>query len=324
MDIEVKPYESSQFDNWNTFIAKADNSHFLFNRNFMDYHSDRFHDNSLLLYEDAVLVGVFPANKKEQTIYSHQGLTFGGLILNDRRNEKKLIRYFYSLFHYLYTNGFTELIYKPIPNYISKTVNEFEHFVLNMTDAKVDKVDTSFVIDNTKEFTFQERRKRSIKKGAKQQVDVRFDNNFEAFWNDILVPNLQERFAAKPVHSLDEIKLLHSRFPEKIKQVNGYINNEINSGVTLFEFENTVHCQYISSNVFGKDSGAIDFLFNNLIHLYQNKALYFSLGTANNSGKDLNFGLCDWKEGWGARIWAHFHYRISLVNFKHLEKFTTI
>lgn len=106
-----------------------------------------------------------------------------------------------------------------------------------------------------------------------------------------------------------------------MKQANAYVNNEIVAGVTLFEFNNCVHCQYISSNDFGRESGAIDLLFNNLINTYQQKNTFFSLGTANNDGNDINIGLCEWKEGWELRIHAHFHYRFKTENINALERF---
>lgn len=316
--IEIIPYNSGHKEKWNNFVKEADNSNFLFDRNFMDYHSDRFADCSVLLTDDNTLSGVFPANKKENTLYSHQGLTYGGLVLAERRNVKKLIHYFNAVFSHYQSAGINEVIYKPVPNYISKTVNDLEHFILNHVKAEVMRVDTSFVMDLGQELKYQERRKRSIKKGEKNNTRVSVDNDFEKFWDQILVPNLRDKFGSKPVHSLDEIKLLHSRFPDLIKQANAYVNEELVAGVTLMDFGHTLHCQYISSNDFGRDSGAIDFLFNTLINLYQPSKKYFSLGTANNSGNDLNLGLTEWKEGWGAKIHAHFYYRFKTENISNL------
>ncbi len=306
---------------WNGFVEKADNSNFLFNRSFMEYHKDRFTDASVLVYDDNVLVAIFPANKKDATVYSHQGLTYGGLVLSDRRNERKLLAYYHALVKFFNEQGAGEMVYKPMPNYLSKTIHDFEHFVMNMFKAELIKVDTSFVMSARDELKIQERRRRSVKKGIKSNTEVRFDNDFVGFWNNILSPNLLEKFNTKPVHSLAEISLLHAAFPEKITQVNAYVDNHAVAGATLFHFGTCVHCQYISSNDFGRESGALDFLFDRLIEHYRGKTEYFSLGTANNSGNDLNLGLCEWKEGWGARIWAHFHYKFATQNYSQLERF---
>ena len=44
----------------------------------MDYHKDRFEDYSLMVFKDEKLVAVLPANRVEDKLFSHQGLTYGG------------------------------------------------------------------------------------------------------------------------------------------------------------------------------------------------------------------------------------------------------
>ncbi len=46
----------------------------------MDYHSDRFNDHSLVFTRKNRLIGLLPANIKDEALYSHGGLTFGGII----------------------------------------------------------------------------------------------------------------------------------------------------------------------------------------------------------------------------------------------------
>jgi hypothetical protein len=47
----VRRYTSEDFALWNAFISTAKNATFLFHRDFMEYHSDRFEDYSLLVFE---------------------------------------------------------------------------------------------------------------------------------------------------------------------------------------------------------------------------------------------------------------------------------
>ena len=56
---------------WDRFCYTAKNATFLFQRDFMDYHSDRFTDHSLMMYKDEELIAVLPANIKDRTVYSH-------------------------------------------------------------------------------------------------------------------------------------------------------------------------------------------------------------------------------------------------------------
>ena len=65
-------------------MSKGKNSTFLFQRDFMDYHSDRFMDHSLLVFKDEKLIAVLPGNQVDNTVYSHQGLTYGGLIVHKK------------------------------------------------------------------------------------------------------------------------------------------------------------------------------------------------------------------------------------------------
>ena len=44
-------------------------------RGYMDYHSDRFIDNSLMFYEDDKLIALMPASKHGNELRSHGGLT---------------------------------------------------------------------------------------------------------------------------------------------------------------------------------------------------------------------------------------------------------
>ena len=42
----IKGYDPSMSDEWNRFVASARNATFLFDRGYMEYHSDRFRDAS--------------------------------------------------------------------------------------------------------------------------------------------------------------------------------------------------------------------------------------------------------------------------------------
>ena len=69
---------------WNRLTDEAKNGTFLFRRSYMDYHSDRFADCSLLFTDSSGRpAALFPANydAASRTVWSHQGLTYGGLIM---------------------------------------------------------------------------------------------------------------------------------------------------------------------------------------------------------------------------------------------------
>ncbi|EAI4884208.1 TPA: GNAT family N-acetyltransferase, partial [Campylobacter coli] len=93
----------------------AKNGLFMFDRNYMDYHSDRFIDNSLMFYENEKLIALLPCNVSQNILYSHQGLTFGGFIVDENMKQSKMLECFEVLKEYMKENNFKKLIYKSTP-----------------------------------------------------------------------------------------------------------------------------------------------------------------------------------------------------------------
>ena len=59
---EIIRYTPDRKDEWDRFVAKSKNGTFLFFRDYMDYHADRFRDHSLMFYLDDNLYALMPAN----------------------------------------------------------------------------------------------------------------------------------------------------------------------------------------------------------------------------------------------------------------------
>ena len=164
-------------------------------------------------------------------------------------------------------------------------------------------------------------RKRGIEKGIANGLEVKEENNFTSFWNELLIPNLKERYDANPVHSLAEITFLKSKFPNQIKQYNVYQEDIIVGGVTVFETDNVIHPQYISGNkAFNNELGGLDFLYHHLISTVYKNEKYFDFGISNeNHGKQVNQSLHYWKESFGARTIVQNFYSIETNSFTKLE-----
>ena len=81
--VSIETYESKYKSQWDSFIDVSKNATFLFKRDFMDYHSSRFEDSSFLIFKDLELVALFPANIEANNLYSHKGLTYGGLVVKE-------------------------------------------------------------------------------------------------------------------------------------------------------------------------------------------------------------------------------------------------
>lgn len=311
--IEIKRYTENDVKIWNEFIPKSKNAVFFFHRNFLDYHKDIFKDHSLLVYYKTKLVALLPANEKDGKIYSHGGLTFGGLLLSPIIKLSEIIQIFYEIRVYYTAQNFTEIIYKTIPSFYHKIEAQEDLYAMFLLEAKLIRRDTGFVIDLHKEIIYQERRTRSIKKALKLDIEIKRNDDLKPFWNHILIPNLKERFGVHPVHTLAQIENLKERNPTDIEQCNAYIEGQIVAGTTLFINPTSIHAQYISANSVGKETGALDYLFDFIIKNTQASIRFFSFGIANeNNGKILNSGLAEWKESFGAKVYVQDFYSIRL------------
>lgn len=318
----IKKYEPGDALPWNTFIDKAKNATFLFDRGFMDYHSDRFTDFSLLVFDGIKLVAVLPANIVGQTVFSHQGLSYGGLVIAQDLRLDKLVGIFKTLLTYLHSQNITTLQLKPIPGIYCDTFSDETAWLLFTLNARLIRRDCLSVIDGKKPIRYSENKMRNIKKAASHHLKVTETTDFSGFWNEILIPNLQARHGVKPVHSLAEITLLHSRFPRQIRQFNVYQNDRLVGGTTVFESRNVAHCQYISGDAEANKLGTLDFLFDHLLQHTFNAKPFFDFGISNeNQGKNINGGLLHWKESFGAGLLAQDFYEIETA---HCDSLTTL
>lgn len=316
----VQQYQESDYANWNSFISEAKNASFLFHRDFMEYHKDRFDDFSVLIYDKEKLVAVLPANKVENEVFSHQGLTYGGLVYNEKLKLASVIAIFKSVLFFLNENKIEKLQVKLIPSIYHQKPAEELNYALFFAKANLKRRDTLAVINLANPCSLSKGRKTEIKKGKKNKLEIKEVEDFQEFWNELLIPNLANKHQAKPVHSLQEITKLKALFPKNIRQFNVYENGLIIAGTTVFESENVVHSQYISGKIDKNDLGGIDLLHYYLLTDVFKKKRFFDFGTSNeNQGKQLNNGLSYWKESFGASTIVHDFYEVETVNFNLLE-----
>jgi acetyltransferase-like isoleucine patch superfamily enzyme len=192
-------------------------------------------------------------------------------------------------------------------------------YALFLLDAQLYRRDCSTAVAQADRLPFRKGHKMLIKKATDLGIRIVQETSFQPFWEQVLAPQLNARHGAKPVHTLEEITLLASRFPQQIKQFSAYCGDEIVAGTTIYETPTVAHAQYGAVTEKGRLIGAQAYLFSTLIGLYQDKR-YFDFGISNeNEGRTLNHGLLDWKEGFGARCYAHDFYAIATGNYPKLE-----
>ena len=305
---------------WNAFVSHSKNATFLFERDFMEYHQDRFEDFSLMIFKKEKLVALLPANRVGDELHSHQGLTYGGLLLPKDVRFEIVLNSLEVLLKYLHKENINTLYIKEIPSIYHDIPSEEIRYLNFILKAELLRRDTLSVIDKQNKLKFSNSRLEGVKRAQKHGLRIESDDDFEVFWNSILKINLKKKHVATPVHSLEEILCLKQRFPENIKQFNVYHENNIVAGATIFETKHVAHCQYISSNEDKNTLGSLDVLHDYLINVVYSEKRYFDFGTSNeNNGKNINKGLQFWKEGFGARTITQDFYKIDIKSFKELK-----
>ena len=318
--IVIKKYTADQKNQWDEFVKKAKNGTFLFQRDFMEYHQDRFEDFSLMIYKDDILFALVPANVNEDVLYSHQGLTYGSFVLLKKAKLLDTFEAFKKMLEYLYEAKINQFDIRIIPSFYNAVpADELEYFLFK-ANAELLKRDALMVIDYQDRIKFQKNRREGINKAIRNNLKVQVDANYEGFWNEILIPNLNNKHGADPVHTLDEIKLLALRFPENIKQVNVYKEGKIVAGTTVFLTKTTVHPQYVSGNMEKNAFGSLDLVYDFIISKFSNDRRYFDFNTSSEEGgAKLNKGLIFWKESCGARTFVSNNYRVNTEVYKTLS-----
>lgn len=317
----VERYAPDRQAEWDLFLQTAKNGTFLFHRDYMDYHRDRFTDRSLMVFHRNKLAALLPANLNERgDVVSHEGLTYGGLVVRREATLLEVAACLQALLQYLHRHEISRLLYKQIPSFYNVLPDGDISYLMFLLNARLYRRDCALAIPLCDRLPVQKRRKRQFDRAFRSNVTIVEEKTFASFWEQVLVPCLASRHRVAPVHTVDEITLLASRFPAQIRQFSTYCDGEILSGATIFETPHVAHAQYIASTEQGRKIGALDYLFSWLLdERYKNKRV-FDFGISNeNEGRTLNRGLLEWKEGFGARSHPHNFYEIPTRNFVNLQ-----
>lgn len=312
MVIRIERYDPGYKTAWNQFVKESKNGFFLFEREYMDYHSDRFIDHSILFYKEDELLGVLPANEKENALHSHGGLTFGGLIMSRRTSSVFVQAALAQMIVYLRKNNFHSFTYKSIPFIYHQLPAQEDLYALFKNNAQLYRRDISSVIDLNQKIFYTKGTKSNLNKARKNNLSVEKSEDFETFMA-IQEEILRTKYNTKPTHTAAELKLLSSSFSENIQLFLIKKEDKCLGGTLLYITDLVAHAQYIGITDEGKEVGALDFLTDTLLQNFIGNKRYYSFGiSTEQEGCYLNEGLIKNKESFGARAVVHDFYKLAL------------
>ncbi len=312
--IRVERYESKHKMLWDEFVTNSKNGVFLFHRDYVEYHADRFVDFSLLFLRNDELIALMPANRVEDMIVSHGGLTFGGIVSDSKMTTILMLEVFSALLNELQEKGIKKLIYKAIPHMYHLLPAEEDLYALFVNDAHLSRRDVSSAVVAGQRPRLARGRKKTLKHVSSLGLKVERSEDFSQFMA-IAEASLQLRHGLRPVHTAAEMQMLANRFPENIKLFALNHNGEMLGGVIIYESKNVAHGQYRHATEFGMELGAFDCIMDVLVNeVYVNKP-YVDFGTSMlDGGRKLNEGLIQNKESYGARATLYDIYELNIQN----------
>lgn len=301
--IKVERYTPRQAATWDDFLELTATATFLHKRAYMDYHAHRFVDCSLLARDNDRLVAVLPACCDGTTVTSHAGLSYGGLHCDLRHTHADTVLHvFRAMTAFLAAEGFDTLVYKPVPHIYHRYVADDDLYAMYRLDATLTSSALSQAIALSEPLPFDRGNKSGVNHALKQGVTVERGGDFGIFW-PVLEQVLMERHGLHPVHSVDEMRLLHSRFPDQIELWTARHEGNVVAGVVMYYTARVAHAQYIAASPRGRELKALPLLFSRLIAQARERGFsHFDFGVSTeDGGRFLNEGLMAQKSRMGGR-----------------------
>jgi hypothetical protein len=298
--MEALAYQPSLKGHWDSVLDRSRNGLFLFRREFMEYHSDRFQDLSYVFLHDGKPVGLVVGHLDGPDGWAtHRGLTHGGIVALSETRTPDLQSMFDALHNALRQRNISRVRYKPLPWWLQTSPAQEDLWILDRLGAKREALWLNTLVDLQGSQKVSSLRKRGAAKARQTGIVFCEGDLWEKFW-PVLEHRLTSRHGVKPVHTLDEIRLLAGRFPDKIRLWCATDGDEVLAGIVGFLFDTTFHVQYSAASDRGRDAGALDLLALSLIEQNPSIAKWLSFGTScEQGGQILNEGLLAWKEGFG-------------------------
>lgn len=311
--ISIVPYQSTAVEAWDSCVSDARNGFFIFQRAYMDYHQDRFRDHSLMFVKNGQPpIAVLPANRAGDSLVTHGGLTFGGLLASARCRLGEIQEMFARVVDHMRSNGLKRLVYRTIPHIYQQSPGDEDVYALEQLGARVCDTKVSCAMKIGCGPGFRASRRREVTRARNAEVVVSQSDEIAPFMG-VLNECLTDRYATTPVHSLEEMSLLHARFPENIQAWTAKINGRIAAGLMLYRDCPCTRVQYAASTAEGRACSALDLIYHHIIRNVLSAGSWLDLGASMRPGDGLlNESLMFYKESLGSRTLLYRTYVLDI------------
>lgn len=322
-EINIVPYNLAYEERWDKFVLeKSANGTILQTRKFLNYHpDDRFSDNSLLILKGSEIIGVIPANivckDKQKELKSHEGSTFGGIIIEKRNIKISVLETVFNYIdQYCIQNSINKICLKMTSPLYSREDCElldymlFYHGYNSLLEVGYYVDFSKYEDDIPKNYSSSVRRHFKASESNNLNYMELIDHRGISLFYDTLLDNYK-KFGRTPVHSLEELFKLKDLLGSQIRFFGVFSGEEIVASSMVFDFLHRVfHTQYLAVKSAYNGLYVNESLYTNLIKTAKKEGFpYLSFGTATlDGGSRLNYNLAQYKEQYGTKQYINRTY----------------
>lgn len=302
--MDIRMFSEKDTAEWEHFVGEANNGTIFHSLKFLSYHpKTRFKNHHCMITNKGSLVAVFPAVEHEGTIISHQGASYGGVVMKHDIGINTVCNVIEHLVAYYRSQGFKKIIVTQTPLVYYKDPHQYADFAYAKHGFSYVKREVTAVIPITSAEplpTFHADARRSTKKAQREGIQVRITDELKRFYT-ILANNLGMRHNVKPTHTLNELHKLHRLFPDDIILFAAYCEKVMIGGIVVFiTNRKTLLAFYISHDNNYQQFRPVNLLFYEILKWgYYQGFTYLDLGTFT-LHMEPNWGLGRFKENHNA------------------------
>jgi len=323
MTLQIKEYRNEFRDQWEEFVAAANNGTVFHRQQFLDYHpGGRFDNHHLLVHDGSRLMAVVPALIKDEqgsrTVISYGGASYGGLVAARGLGIAEINHIAEAVTDHWSRQGIKRILITQPPLIYMQKPDQYIDFSLAKLGYTYLKREITAVIPldfNDQESitgSFRPETRTALRKSNKSGITVRISENIDEFYH-ILERNLGARHNVTPTHTMAELKKLKKLLPENVIQFTSYLGKRPVAGMTVFVCNpKVILAFYISHDQDYQEFRPVNSVYHQVINWgWENGYRYLDLGTFT-LNMQPNWGLGRFKEGFGAKGYLRETFELRL------------
>ncbi|NVM01076.1 MAG: GNAT family N-acetyltransferase [Candidatus Helarchaeota archaeon] len=320
--IKIKIMSENDVNQWDNFVENSGNGTIFHLQRFLNYHPPgKFNNHSIIFHNGKDIIAIIPGvegKQKNKVFISHPGASFGGFVLKNGINIKKIENIISVFLEYIKKNDFHSVLITQSSLPYQDRFGEEIDFLLSLYGFRIKKKELTsglflnFASEEDMLKNFKNSAVRGVKKSLRNNVNFRQSDDIEIFYS-ILSENLRKFHKTEPTHSYDELKKLMSKFSDRILLFGAYHKGKMIGGIVLFLCRKDIALIfYISSDRRYQALRPENLMLYEMIKwLYERNYKYLDFGTLSVDMK-INYGIYQFRRGFGTVNFVRNQYYLKI------------